>query len=1123
MDFLLDLLSGSAQGTLQLALKGVIGLAAAGVGAAVLLAALLVLRKIWMLIPPKTRMVLGFAGKLAFVAGLFVFLFRPETFGFKPDLFSNITPLSLFEAVGKIDAGNATLWLSLAVVAKLLGIGCGILRWRILLRAQGVHIPVWYMAKCWFWGRAIGLFLPGTLGLDAYRLVESSRYTGEAIKCTTVVAVEKLTGFIALFTLVFLTVPLGLRLFPINPVMLAIVLGVLAVFIGVSLLVLLQPRIIQVLVAVVPVPRAVRSKIDKLGAAATAYGQRRGALFAALACGLGVHLGIVFMYFCTATALRAAGTGLLEIFFASPLIIVGQVFAPTVSGMGVREVVMTTLLGGRAGGETAFLFGHLGLWVGEIVPFLLSLPLLLFTTRPNRDTMMEEIASVRAAASHADAESLHLKQEEIRAYEGKVFGTLAAGLFGGIFAGALIGLAEAAWLRWDLAGLTEIDAFIWGAYTYGFLFAGVGLGVAAGLLFLYLLFDRFASWLTSFALCYMGAFTAGGLVIGLFRYKRDILEGHNPNLMQMAALVGIVLGAALITGLAGTFKVRVATRIVKGPIGRVALGVVAFALMVLAGVVLSNVLKPHVVEANFIPQGKATGPNVFLIAVDTLRADYVQTFNPDAKTVTPSISSLAEDGVLYANAFSQASWTKASFGTIFTGMYPECHTAVTKTASLPPGVDTIAELLTAEGYYTRGYSNNPNITSLFGYNQGFTEYIDLRPSLLFAASESASKLSMYEVLRAVREKINTKLPGPLRTKININEYYQPADSVRETALGWLDGPTKPTDTPFFLFTHFMDPHDPYRDPESPDGGYGRKRMGDNPDPAVWKETFQKAYIGEINFLDQELGKFLNGLKERGLYDDALIILTADHGEEFCEHGGWWHGQTLYNEQTRVPMIVKLPGNAHAGERNPYYARNLDLAPTILHFAGLPKGKLMDGQSLFDEAGKPTNESISFAYAENNFEGIVLQAVQTKEGKVIKANEGNSRKLAPVEYYDLPNDPTEQKNLAGDPSVAMTEKQLLDAIDTYKRICDENAVEPAAAAPVSAALQEQLEALGYLGGDESLPVMEAPVPEPAPEAVPAPEAAAMPEPAAEPVLSVDDAAMVTPIEEPNTPALETIAP
>lgn len=1062
MTYFLGLLAASGVG-----LAGVLwqflllGLAAA-IGLAALGAALLALRKAWGLLPPAARNAISFGSKFLFIGALFLFIFQPERFGFREDLFNNVTPTSLFETIKRIEAGNAAFWLTLAVVAKMGGILCGIVRWRILLRAQGVHIPFWYLAKCWFWGRAIGLFLPGTLGLDGYRLVESSRYTGEVIKCTTVVAVEKLTGFIALFTLVFLTVPLGLRLFPINMLMLGIVLAVLGVFIGVSLIMLLQPRIIQVLVAVVPVPGPVRGKLNQLGAAATAYSQRRGALFTALLFGLGVHLGIVFMYFCTASALRAANTGLLEIFFASPLVIVGKVFAPTVSGAGVGEIVMTTLLGGRAGGDVAFLFGHLGLWIGEVVPFLLSLPLLLFTTRPDRDTMMAEIQTVRAAASHADAEDLHLTRDEIRGYEGKVFGTVAAGLIGGLCAGALIGLFEAAWLFRMLAGLADANAFIWGPYAYGMIFACVGLGVTAGLLFLYLLFDRFAPWLFTLFASYVGAFSAGGLVIGLFRYRRDVLDGHNPDAAQMAMLLAGVLGVALITGAGFAIKARIFTARVRGPVARVGLGVLGWAGVIVAGMLFAAALRPAPDRVDFAPQVKAAGPNIYLIAIDTLRADYLKLYNPAAAAETPNLDRFAQDAVLYNKGFSQASWTKASFGTIFTGMYPECHTAVTKTASLPPAVETIAELLRDGGYYTQGFSNNPNITGIFGYDQGFVEYVDLKPSLLFAATDSAARLSMYEVLRAVRERVNTKLPGPLRAKIQISEYYQPADSVRETLLGWIDGP-RPKDTPFFLFAHFMDPHDPYRDPASPDGGYGRKRMGDNPDPAIWKEPMQRAYVGEIEFLDQELGKFFDALRQRGLYDDALILFTADHGEEFCEHGGWWHGQTLYNEQTHVPFLIKLPGNVRGGERNIFFARNLDLAPTALHFAGLPKGEMMQGQSLFDANNNYTNNTITFAYAENNFEGIVLQAVQSDQGKVITANPGNKRDLPPVEVFNIAEDPLEQVNLAGQPAWAEVERELLEAIDSYKLICEENAVEPVAAGELSREMREQLEALGYFGG------------------------------------------------------------
>jgi len=137
--------------------------------------------------------------KVLFISFVVTFLFFPEKLGLSPLLFKDLTPQALWEALTQIDPTTAVIWFTFATSIKLVGIFCGVTRWRILLRAQGVHIPFWYLVKCWFWGRAIGLFMPGTLGLDGYRLVESSHYTGEIVKCTTVIAVEKLTGFIALF------------------------------------------------------------------------------------------------------------------------------------------------------------------------------------------------------------------------------------------------------------------------------------------------------------------------------------------------------------------------------------------------------------------------------------------------------------------------------------------------------------------------------------------------------------------------------------------------------------------------------------------------------------------------------------------------------------------------------------------------------------------------------------------------------------------------------------------------------------------------------------------------------------------------------------------------------------
>ncbi len=1002
------------------------------------------------------KMVLAVTVKLLFISFVITFLFFPEKLGLERK--SELSPRAIWEAIRQIDPATAATWFGFATSIKLVGILCGVTRWRILLRAQGVHIPFWYLVKCWFWGRAIGLFMPGTLGLDGYRLVESSRYTGEIVKCTTVIAVEKLTGFITLFSLVFMTLPLGLRLFDINLALLGIVLLGLAGFVSVVLLLLLQPRVIQVLAASVPMPDKIRGKVNKFAVAATAYSAHRGSLLLALVFGLGVHLATCLMYFGTASAIRAENTGILEILFASPLLIVGAVFAPTVSGLGVSEVVMTTLLGPGAGQAKALLFGHLGLWFGEIIPFAVSLPLLLLTGRPNREELLEEIAEVRARVGTGDEADLRLSPDVLARYRHNVLSTLVAGPLAGLLAGASIGLFESGWLWYVLGGLGDSGLFVWSVLIYGLLFSAAGAGVALGLVFIYLLIDRFPPLRWSYALAFAGTFLAGGLVIGLFRLRRDVFDGHMPD-GKALVLFGLVLGAlAFVGGLKLLFSSGfLLRRFPARPTLAIGSGLAAYGILVCAGFALGAVMRPAQDQAAFAPSQKAQGPNIILIAVDTLRADYLKAWNPGIETNTPNMDAFIQDSVRFQDAFSQASWTKASFGSIFSGMYPECHTAVTKTASLPPDVETVAELLQAGGYYTKGFANNPNIAALFGYDQGFADYVDLKKSLHFGAGPSASNLTLYDVLIKLRETVKDRLKRP----IVVTDYYQPAPVVKDAALAFLDSAERPKDSPYFLFTHYMDPHDPFMDPDTRVGGYGRKRLGNDVDPEIYLDKMRRAYIGEIEFLDAALGEFFAGLKARGLYDNALIVITADHGEEFHEHGGWWHGQTLYDEQTHVPYIVKLPGNARAGEVNTHLARNLDLAPTFLHFAGLEKGAMMQGQSLFDAAGEYTNSSIGYSYAENNFEGIVLQAVRTIGHKLIRANEGNKRGLPAVALYDMAADGTEQSNLAGNGALAEVETLLNGTIDAYLKICEENAVDPSHV-KIDASTLESLEAIGYIG-------------------------------------------------------------
>jgi len=1003
--------------------------------------------------------------KIGLVVLAYLLIFSPETLRLDPMLFGGVKPIDMWHQIRESSAfslGLLLFWLALATLVKLAGIFCGVIRWKLLLRGQGLSLPFWYMTYLWFAGRAIGLFAPGTLGLDGWRLVESSRYTGEWVKCTTVIAVEKLTGFIALTFLVFITFPFGFALLDINPVLFAGILMLLFAFTATCLLLLFNPRIIQVVVTVVPTPAKIRNIVHQIGAAATAYSAHRGTLLLACLFGLGVHVAICVMTFFTMLAIRAPNTTIFDIFFAAPLMIYASVITPTISGMGVRELVGGHLLGATAGYDAAVTFTHLGLWTGEFVPFLLSIPLLILMGRPSRSRLENDLKELRAQMGEQDSSGFALSEQQVWAYRRSVSATLLAGLFGGLMAGGLLGLMEAGWIAHTLAGLTDSQMFWWGPLVYGLLFAGAGLGVAAGLLFLYLLFDRFAYWPWTYALSFAGAFGAGGLVIGFFRYQRDVLAGHGATLGDY---LRVVLGAgsvALVGGAVLLILALVVGAALRNRPGRLAAaGAAGFAALLLIGLLAGILHQPRQQAAAFTPNPEASGPNVILIVADTLRADYLRLYNAWAEANTPALSDLARDSVVFENSFAQASWTKASFGTLWTGLYPEQHTATGKVSALPEEVTTVAELLTDAGYFTKGFPNNPNIAPLFNFHQGFTEYDYLEPSLVFGAQASSAKLALYEVLRRVRQ-IGSQQLGrfiPAASRIRITEFYQPATVVTDTGLDWLDNGARPEESPFYLFLHYMDPHDPFLDPDYRDGGYARVRMP-NPDPEQYREPMIAAYISEIEYMDREIGRLLDGLKERGLYDDALILFTSDHGEEFHEHGGWWHGQTLYDEQIHVPLIVKFPGNLLAGNVNRGIARHVDVTPTILHFTGVPEPEVMPGRTLYDtRAGLYPNMNLKYSYAENDFEGIRLRAVRTTETKRIEANPDNPRGLAPLELYDLRNDPGEQENLAGRPEIELEADDLASAIEEFQRVIAENAAEPTA--PVDTLeMENQLRALGY---------------------------------------------------------------
>jgi arylsulfatase A-like enzyme len=613
---------------------------------------------------------------------------------------------------------------------------------------------------------------------------------------------------------------------------------------------------------------------------------------------------------------------------------------------------------------------------------------------------------------------------------------LGAGLAGGLLAGALVGGGEAVASWWATHGAGELPPIAWAMIAYGLLGAagGLGLGIVAAIL-----------RTDGFGLALAGVGAGLGFVVGRFRVIRDVFLEQLPGgpmtlLVQLAALLAtLVVGVLIWRALRGSDARRgLLTRPVPA-----ALLVAVLAL----GWSLATRAMPGPPEPQHAQRGAApaNAPNIILLMVDTLRADRLGAYGY-AKAKTPHMDSLATEGVRGARGFAQASWTRPSVATIFTALYPSSHGAIHKADILPDRVETIAEALTKGGYWASGFPNNINVTAAFNFQQGFDEFTYLAPELFFWADEPAAKLTIYNGLRLVRERFFAR-------RVIVYNYYQPAEVVVDRAVEWLDGPNA-RKGPFFLYLHFMDPHDPYF--VHPYDGVGYARVANPNPPADVAQKYSDLYDGEIAYLDAQVGRLIDDLKKRGLYDKTLIVLTADHGEEFHEHGGWWHGTTLYDEQTHVPILMKPVAGGARGTVIEELTTSLDIAPTMLAAAGLPIPPVMQGHALpLNGTEAPARENV---FSEEDLEGNSLQAIRSKTTKLITANKGNPRGLKETELYDVATDPGEQKDLAStDPVLVETMRAALG-----KAYLVAQAHKGAGGqVDVDAATKERLRALGYL--------------------------------------------------------------
>ena len=573
---------------------------------------------------------------------------------------------------------------------------------------------------------------------------------------------------------------------------------------------------------------------------------------------------------------------------------------------------------------------------------------------------------------------------------------LVAGAAAGLLAGAALGFAEGWAVLLSSGERVEAQALWFGPALYAFVMAaaGAGAGFALGLLG-----RRRPGERALVALLLPALLFGGGFVFARFRINRDLLGEHAMAPLQQLGLLALFALLFLLAWLLLRARARRAPADAGAPLAALAGGAAAIILLGALSARLAAAPAPASAPAEGVVSAALAGrPDIILIMVDTLRADRLPAYGY-AGTSTPAIDRLAAEGVVFEDASAQASWTKPSTATLLTGLYPSTHRAIGKADRLPEAVDTLAESLSGAGWRTGGIVSNVNLSPSYRFDQGFGEYLYLAPDYFFGARESSSKLAVYNGLRMVRERF-------LSRRKKVQDYYQDATTVTEAGKAWID---RNRGGRLFLFIHYMEPHDPYfRHPY--DGTAVARVQTPNPDPAQAGEL-SDLYDGEIDYLDGHLGEFLDHLRREGVYDGALIILTADHGEEFHEHGGWWHGTTLYDEQISVPLIVKppaggVPGLA-PGSRRSDLARLLDVAPTVLAVAGIEAPARMQGKSL--AAGPGASES----FAEEDLEGNRLRSLRGDTWKIIEANAGNPRGLPEIALYNLAADPGETRNLAGE--------------------------------------------------------------------------------------------------------------
>lgn len=425
-------------------------------------------------------------------------------------------------------------------------------------------------------------------------------------------------------------------------------------------------------------------------------------------------------------------------------------------------------------------------------------------------------------------------------------------------------------------------------------------------------------------------------------------------------------------------------------------------------VVMQSEQPYHLASCRVDREGQSA-PLVLLYLVDTLRKDHLGCYYYPLDT-SPAIDAFAKDGVIFRELMPMSSWTRPSVASLLTGTMDYTHHALSLEDHLRDGVPSLAGALGEQNWATCGIVANPSVGSLFGFGKDFSWFQDVW--------EGHISIGWQADVDAVDKALNV-----------LDEY---------------------AGEPLCLYLHVMAPHREYEPPKE----YAERFMpeqfvGTRAQVRLAKDMAR--YDAEIRFADDQFARVVQRLKESGRYDNALIVFLSDHGEQFFEHGEWAHANTLHYEELGVPLIVKLPGNAHAGAEVRQPVQMADVAPTMLQALGLQPAAAMEGRSTMPLITLQGDFPATPVVARLRFKERHYVMAQTPELKYLY-----DATLGESSWFDLVKDPLEYQPLRQAPEGGQALKDWADAF-TAHAIPAKGEASP----PLSEQQRKDLEALGYL--------------------------------------------------------------